>query len=118
MAKVDLSVLLDGIKFKNPILPGSSEIAFDEASVKRCIDNGVGGIVTKTYTYVPAMATRPRPTHVHYQKFGLSDSWESFVRQDTAIWQDSRAQKLEDILGVVVDKFLAISKAEQEHQTV
>ena len=103
MAKVDLSVMIDGIKFKNPIIPGSSEIAFDEASVKRCIDNGVGGIVTKTYTYVPAMATRPRPTHAHYQKFGLSDSWETFVRQDTAIWQEAVEKHLPGMVKLCRD---------------
>jgi dihydropyrimidine dehydrogenase (NAD+) subunit PreA len=76
--KIDLSVKMGSIRFRNPILPGSSEIAFDPKSVKKCLDNGCGGIVTKSYNHVKTgTGVRPRPYLYYYRTFGkgLERSW-------------------------------------------
>lgn len=85
--KIDLSVKMGSIRFKNPILPGSSEIAFDPKSVKKCLDNGCGGIVTKSYNHVKTGAgVRPRPSLYYYRGFGkgLETAWGSDTLGD--VW--------------------------------
>jgi len=59
----DLSVEVAGVKFKNPILPGSGELAEDVRGVKRMIDAGVGGVVTKSYTSMKQVVRRPKPNN-------------------------------------------------------
>lgn len=83
MGESSLGVKFAGLTFKNPILPGSSEIAFDAESVKRCIDAGFGGIVTKSYT-LTGSGTRPRPYQFLYRKMGkgLEQSWFTRVQAD------------------------------------
>ena len=96
--KIDLSVRWRGITFPNPVIVGASEIADNAWSVRKCLENGVGGIVTKTYTYEPQMATRPKPYHAHYRKFGLKDSWITFVRLDTKPWDLALKQELPEMV--------------------
>jgi dihydroorotate dehydrogenase subfamily 1 len=79
MSGVDLSVEVAGLTFRNPILPGSSEIVFDEKGAEKCIQQGVGGIVTKSFTSTPFLRTRPRPWRFNCTPFGkgLEDNWIS-----------------------------------------
>jgi len=95
MVEIDLATKMGPITFPNPVLPGSSEIACNTQTVKRCIESGVGGIVTKSYTNVPEMAARARPYNFFYQKFGsgLEYTWYSVVRADTVL-ADTAVQKL------------------------
>ncbi len=76
MSDIDLSVKICGLTFRNPILPGSSDIILDEIGVEKCIDQGIGGIVTKTFTSGP-LRTRARPYHFNYRVFGKGheNSW-------------------------------------------
>jgi dihydroorotate dehydrogenase len=50
MVAIDLSVEIAGVRFKNPVLPGASELVFDERSALALLRTGVGGIVTKSFT--------------------------------------------------------------------
>jgi dihydroorotate dehydrogenase subfamily 1 len=69
MSKPDLSTEIKGIKFRNPVLPGSSDIILDVRGVERCLQQGVGGIVTKSFTPT-RFRTRARPYHFNYRVFG------------------------------------------------
>jgi len=75
---IDLSSKIGGLTFRNPITPGSSDIVLDEGGVKKCIDNGIGGIVTKSFTSHPALRTRARPYHFNYRIFG-SGYYSNFI---------------------------------------
>ncbi len=97
---IDLSVRWRGITFPNPVITGSSEIADDAWSTEKCLANGVGGVVTKTYTYQPEMRTRPKPYHAHFAKFGLPDSWITFVRLDTKPWELALRQELPQMVSM------------------
>ena len=69
LSSVDLSVEICGLTFPNPILPGASDIILDERGVEKCIEQGIGGIVTKSFTSGP-LRTRARPWHFNYRVFG------------------------------------------------
>lgn len=73
---IDLSVSIKNVKFRNPVLPGASEIVLDEIGVERCISQGIGGIVTKTYT-TTKFRTRANPHRFPLKRFGkgLETSW-------------------------------------------
>jgi dihydroorotate dehydrogenase subfamily 1 len=58
---VDLSVQVAGVHFKNPILPGASELVFSGESALKVAEAGVGGIVTKTFTSPSEYRVRLRP---------------------------------------------------------
>lgn len=57
----DLSVTIAGVKFKNPILPGSAETAEDIETVKKMVASGVGGVVTKSFSSMKEPTRRLRP---------------------------------------------------------
>ena len=78
MKSVDLSVKVNGVPFRNPIIPGSSDIVLDERGVIKCIEQGVGGVVTKSFSSV-GPRTRARPWHFNYRVFGkgFESSWIS-----------------------------------------
>ena len=58
---MDLSVQVAGVRFKNPILPGASELVFNGESARKIAEAGVGGIVTKTFTSPSEYRIRLRP---------------------------------------------------------
>lgn len=62
MTDIDLSVKFGRMAFKNPVLPGPSEICCDAKTVARCIKSGCGGIMLKTYTHISALRRRAVPT--------------------------------------------------------
>ena len=55
-----LSVKFAGIEFENPFLLSSAPPAKDGSQIKRAIENGWGGAVTKSLLLVPDKNTRPR----------------------------------------------------------
>jgi dihydropyrimidine dehydrogenase (NAD+) subunit PreA len=55
-----LSVEFAGIEFENPFLLSSAPPAKDGSQIKRAIENGWGGAVTKSLLLVPDKNTRPR----------------------------------------------------------
>ncbi len=67
---IDLSIKVCGLTFCNPVTPGSSDIGYDEAGVRKCIEQGVGGMVTKSFTSHSPLRTRARPYHFNYRIFG------------------------------------------------
>lgn len=81
---LDLSVEIKtergSLVLRNPILTGSSEVAGDEITIRRCIENGVGGVVTKSIGHVtspgPAVTTS-KPCYFPLDKFGrqYSGAW-------------------------------------------
>ena len=53
MAKLDVNFC--GVNFKNPIVASSAEPTLNAHNMKRCIDAGAGGVITKTMTDSPDM---------------------------------------------------------------
>jgi dihydroorotate dehydrogenase subfamily 1 len=66
---MDLSTKVAGVEFKNPVLPGASELVFNGESAERVAETGVGGIVTKTFTSNPDYRVRLRPYQFPLARF-------------------------------------------------
>jgi len=58
---VDLTVEIAGLKFRNPVLPAAGPPVRDGVRIKKCIEGGAGGIVTKTISIKAADPLIPRP---------------------------------------------------------
>lgn len=74
---IDLSVEIrtnrGSLVLRNPLLPGSSEVAGDELTIKRCIENGVGGIVSKSVGHLSSpgpVVTTSKPWAFPLDRFG------------------------------------------------
>lgn len=61
MIQPNLEVEVAGVKFRNPVLSGASELAHDVQGTRRLIKASVGGIVSKTLTSMKSIMARPRP---------------------------------------------------------
>lgn len=57
MANLDIEIC--GIKMKNPIMPAAGPLVRDVESVKKVVEAGVGGVVTKTISVKPAKVPNP-----------------------------------------------------------
>jgi len=57
---VSLNIEFAGVDFKNPFLLSSAPPTRNGTQIKRAIENGWGGAVTKTITLIPEKNTRPR----------------------------------------------------------
>jgi dihydroorotate dehydrogenase subfamily 1 len=66
---MDLKTQVLGVRFKNPILPGASELVFDGESANRVAEAGVGGLVTKTFTSPAEYRVRLRPYQFPLARF-------------------------------------------------
>jgi dihydropyrimidine dehydrogenase (NAD+) subunit PreA len=66
---MDLSIQIAGVRFKNPILPGASELVFSRESARKVAEAGAGGIVTKTFTSPPEYRIRLRPYQFPLSRF-------------------------------------------------
>jgi dihydroorotate dehydrogenase/NAD-dependent dihydropyrimidine dehydrogenase PreA subunit len=51
----NMEVNFCGVRLKNPIVAASAEPTLNAHNMKKCIDTGVGGVITKTMTDSPAM---------------------------------------------------------------
>lgn len=51
----NLEVNFCGVRIKNPIMASSAEPTLNASNMKKCIDAGAGGVITKTMTDSPAM---------------------------------------------------------------
>ncbi|MGB9853326.1 MAG: 4Fe-4S binding protein [Candidatus Bathyarchaeales archaeon] len=58
---VDLTVKLDILTFKNPILVGPVIVSEYPEMLEKCLSYGVGGVITPTYTDQEENIFRPRP---------------------------------------------------------
>jgi len=70
MVEVDLSIKVAGLTFKNPIVPGPSEICDNPKTIKKCIQYGFGGILTKSYTHLKPMQVVSHPTFAFADPLG------------------------------------------------
>ncbi|MFW9917891.1 MAG: NAD-dependent dihydropyrimidine dehydrogenase subunit PreA [Candidatus Thorarchaeota archaeon] len=57
---VNLNIEFAGVEFENPFLLSSAPPSKDGSQIKRAIERGWGGAVTKTIALVPEKNTRPR----------------------------------------------------------
>ena len=55
----DIGTRIAGIEFKNPVLTAAGPPVRDAQSIIKCVESGVGGIVTKTISTKPAPVPRP-----------------------------------------------------------
>ncbi|MBW1716517.1 MAG: 4Fe-4S binding protein [Deltaproteobacteria bacterium] len=74
MADVDLTVTIEGITFKNPIVAASGIITRSIHSVEKCIEAGAGAVVTKSITFLSSISggkwLLPRPAIWLLDKYG------------------------------------------------
>ena len=100
----DLSVVFEGVRFKNPIVVSSGEPTDSLPKIRKAVDLGAGGIVVKTLTDSPAMRQLSQISQWHilderhdkcqgkvprlftlYGRSGLSallpDEWTAMVRE-------------------------------------
>jgi len=78
MVDVDLTVTIEGIKFKNPVVAASGIITRSVHSVEKCIEAGAGAVVTKSITFVSGVSGEkwllPRPAIWLLDKYGDAGS--------------------------------------------
>ena len=108
MADVDLSVTIEGITFKNPVVAASGIITRSVHSVRKCVEAGAGAVVTKSITFVSGVSggkwLLPRPAIWLLDKYGDPGSSQNisignlpdkqgveFVRQIKPITKDAGA---------------------------
>lgn len=108
MADVDLSVTIEGITFKNPVVAASGIITRSVYSVRKCVEAGAGAVVTKSITFVSGVSggkwLLPRPAIWLLDKYGDPGSSQNisignlpdkqgveFVRQIKPITKDAGA---------------------------
>ncbi|MBI4186029.1 MAG: 4Fe-4S binding protein [Chloroflexi bacterium] len=90
--KTDLSVEVAGIKFKNPVVVGASDLTYDVRGIRQCVDNGVGSIVMKTLSTQAYSRTKTCPFHFSLERFGRSYqggakcSTESYSLAPPEVW--------------------------------
>lgn len=74
MSKVDLSVEIAGVRFKNPVAAASGVITRSVQSVEKCINAGASAIVTKSISFVSGVSggkwLLPRPAIWLLDKYG------------------------------------------------
>jgi len=86
----DLSVIINGIRFENPVFPAAGPNVRNADMMKKAVDGGAGAIVAKTISVVPA--DDPRPT-IHKAVCGGLMNCET--------WSEIPAEKLiEDLKEV------------------
>lgn len=107
---MDLSVTVAGVKFRNPVLSGASELAQDEKGVRRLIKAGVGGITTKSYSSMKVITRRPRP----YQ-FPLSYT-PKFELKDAGAFYTLACPHPEDIEKTITKDIPGMAKACHENE--
>ncbi len=104
MAAIDLSVEIAGVRFRNPVLPGASELVFDERSALALLRTGVGGIVTKSFTSQKDRRIRVRPYQFPLRVFG-----RGFEESGSLL--SLATPHVEDIRRVVAQKIPWIAEA-------
>ncbi|MEM2093059.1 MAG: 4Fe-4S binding protein [Candidatus Bathyarchaeia archaeon] len=64
---VDLTVKLENLTFKNPVLAGPTLVNEYSEMLEKCLKHGVGGVITPTYTDQEENILRPKPYVVSAQ---------------------------------------------------
>jgi len=76
--KPDLSVVVCGRKFKNPIVVASATPTKDAKYMKKCIDEGAGGVVAKTVTFEPKLQRYVSPRFTVLHKRGWPHAFSNY----------------------------------------
>lgn len=73
----DLRTEMCGIKFKNPVLVSSNDFGEDARLARRVLEQGIGGLLTKTIHQIDGPHRWPRPYFYALRRFGreLADTW-------------------------------------------
>ena len=81
MSNIDLSVKVKGLTFRNPIMPGSSDIVLDERGVIKCLEQGIANTVfienqppakVRQFLYTAdVLAVVPRNADLEKNKMGI-----------------------------------------------
>ena len=66
----DTRVTMCGLEFKNPILSAADDFGSTARMARRVVEQGIGGLVSKTVHRIPGMGQWPRPWHFPIKKFG------------------------------------------------
>lgn len=89
----DLSVNLRGIKLKNPVMPASGPQVRDAKHMMECVRQGVGAVVTKTISEIPAKIPKPFLQETKHGAFLYSELWseipvEQWVQKEYKLCKD------------------------------
>lgn len=130
---IDLSVQFAGINFKNPIMLSSAEPTYSFEGMKKGIDKGIGGLITKSWCSADFIATaqnRPEQalldeqhrrvmrkipkmyTHTSRTRFvrdGL-DKWSKVVEQTVRYGREHDAVIIGSVAGTTEESWVKISK--------
>jgi len=91
--KVDLSVDLAGLRLPNPLLPGSGPPGDSLRKLKKLMDDGIGGLVTKTISVQTPEIPRPAMAFEGEHLFFNVEKWSS---RPHAEWRDTILPELEN----------------------
>jgi len=90
--KVDLSVEVGGVRFKNPMVVGASDLTGTLWGIRKCAESGVGGLVMKTLSTNPRSRMRALPFACTIERFGkeFATCWgpgiEGFAKAIPEVW--------------------------------
>ena len=84
--KPDLSVEVWTKKFKNPIVVASATPTKDAAYMKRCVDAGAGGLISKTVTYEKALHRYVSPRFTVLHKKGWPHAFSNYSAEFLATY--------------------------------
>jgi len=133
----DLSVEFAGIKFKNPILLSSAEPTFNFEAMKKGIDQGIGGLVAKSFTDVDALqelVNKPEMslldedhqvvrgkipsmyTHISRTAFAKEslDEWLKIIEKSVLYARERDAVVIGSVAGGSMESWMTISKRLEE----
>jgi dihydroorotate dehydrogenase (fumarate)/dihydropyrimidine dehydrogenase (NAD+) subunit PreA len=130
---VDLSVEFAGIKFKNPIMLSSAEPTYSFEGMKKGIDQGIGGLIAKSWCsadYMETAQNRPEQalldeqhrrvmgkipkmyTHTSRTRFVKDslDEWSKVVEQTVRYGREHDAVVIGSVAGTTEESWVEISK--------
>lgn len=133
----DLSVEFAGIKFKNPVLLSSAEPTFNFEAMKKGIDQGIGGLVAKSFTDVEALqelVNKPEMslldedhqvvrgnipsmyTHISRTAFAKEslDDWLKIIEKSVLYAREHDAVVIGSVAGGSMESWVNISKRLEE----
>lgn len=84
--KPDLSVEVWGKKFKNPIIIASATPTKDANYMKKCVDSGAGGIISKTVTFEKALHRYVSPRFTVLHKKGWPHAFSNYSAEFLATY--------------------------------
>lgn len=99
MTDVDLTVVMAGLEFKNPVLAAGCDFVRDSKSVARVLQAGAGGVFMKTYTTIKSERNRAHPYLFSLEKFGEGFdqqlyTWEGLGFHSPEIWLKGEGPKV------------------------